>query len=110
MPKAIELVVMILSALGLSDLANKISSAVADGKITAQEGLAISESLAKQLESVIPGEKAELELAYDLASAVDKYLKAKGTQAPPASAPPSSAPPSSGGAPGGPGGKPLPKA
>jgi len=90
--KALDILMMILRAMGMGGLADQIQKDTADGKITVQEGLGLAEQVTTTAEGYFPAESAELELAHDLAVAVDKYMTKKAATAPPAPAPPAPAP------------------
>jgi hypothetical protein len=100
---ALSIVETLLRAVGLGGLADQIQADLADGKISVQEGVALAEAVTLQAEKYFPAQSPELQLAHDVAAAVDAYMKAKAK----ASAPPVGTGGTPGGAAGGPGGKPL---
>lgn len=81
--KALDIFLLVLSAAGLGDVADAIRQDMADGKITLDEGFSLAALISSRAQTYFPGQKAELELAHEVAAAVEKFLAAKAAAAAP---------------------------
>jgi hypothetical protein len=61
----------------VGEIAAAVEKDLEDGKFDVQEGFDLAEMVAQKAIVLAPAQKAEAELAFDLAQAGEKYFKAK---------------------------------
>lgn len=82
--KALQMFIMFLKMTPLNGFATALEADLADNKIDVKEGVGLTVIATAEAEKFLPGQAAELELANDVAEAVQKYLATKDAAAPPA--------------------------
>lgn len=87
-----DILLLILNALGLNDVATALQADIAAGKLTFEEGLTMTELLLKHAQTYLPQDARYFALALGITSSVDAFLASAPPPAKPAPVPPSPTP------------------